>query len=110
MKSKKPKISPKMTTRNYKSRGVNVEIKEAKNHVELKLDGRPISVSIIDGKFHSQIAHMFASFESIDDVVDTLLTNEGRTWTLHGHICNELCRDGKHHHDTGHNHGHDHGH
>jgi hypothetical protein len=40
--------------------------------VELKLDGKPIHVSIIDGKFTS-FAHMFRAFDSVDDVGDALL-------------------------------------
>jgi len=120
------KIDPqKMTTRSYRSRGVNVEISEPKDRsrdvnaeisvpndrVELKLDGKPIHISVIDGKFHSQLANQFRSFDTVEEVVDTLLANEGRTWTLHGHICGERCRKGEHHHDQGHDgHGHDHGH
>jgi hypothetical protein len=71
------------TTRRYRSRGVEVEIREAKDHVELMLDGIPINVSIIDGQFHSQLANQFKSFATIEEVVDTLLANEGRTWVLH---------------------------
>lgn len=110
MASKKRKTVQKVTTRSYRSRGVNVEVSEGKDSVELKLDGKPIHVSIIDGKFHSQLAHMFRAFDSVDDLVDTLLTNEGRTWTLHGHLCDERCRKGEHHHDHGHDHGHGHHH
>lgn len=110
MKRQKRKPPQRMTTRSYRSRGVNVEIREAKDRVELKLDGKPIHVSIIDGKVHSQLAHMFRAFDSVDDIVDTLLANEGRTWTLHGHLCDERCRKGEHHHEHGQNRGHDHGH
>lgn len=110
MARQKRKPPQKMTTRNYRSRGVDVEIREAKNRVELKLDGKPIHVSVVDGKFHCQLANQFTEFGSIDNIVDTLLANEGRTWTLHGHLCNERCRKGEHHHDHGHSHGHDNGH
>lgn len=110
MKRQTRKPPQKMTTRSYRSRGVQVEISEAKDHVELKFDGKPIHVSIIDGKFHSQLAHMFRAFDSVDEIVDTLLANEGRTWTLHGHLCDERCREGKHHHDHSHDHGHGHHH
>lgn len=113
-------------TRRYRSRGVDVEVGEAKpaiamkhdgrttetSVIELKLDGKPIHVSLIDGKYYSQLANQFTAFGSVDDIVDTLLTNEGRTWTLHGHLCDERCSDGDHHHenDHGHTHGHDHDH
>lgn len=114
MQRPKRKQPPKMVTRRFRSRGVDVEIREGRNRVELKLDGQPIRVAIIDGKVHCQLAGQFRTFESIDDVVDTLLANEGRTWTLHGHICDERCGEaGHHHHDhpAGHDHGHEgHGH
>jgi hypothetical protein len=97
-----------MMTRHYRSRGVDVEIREARNRVELKLDGKAIHVSIIDGMVHCQLANQFRAFDSIDDVVDTLLANEGRTWTLHGHVCDERCGESGHHH--GHSFGHDQGH
>jgi hypothetical protein len=107
MERRKKKSQRKMTTRQYRSRGVEVEIREAKDQVELKLDGIPIHVSIIDGKVHSQLANQFRAFDSIDEVVDTLLSNEGKTWTLHGHVCDARCRAGGHHHD--HSEGHSHG-
>ena len=110
MASKKRKPPQKMTTRSYRSRGVNVEISEAKNRVELKLDGKPIHIGVVDGKFHSQLANQFTEFGSVEDVVETLLANEGRTWTLHGHLCDERCREGDHHHDDGPSHGLDHHH
>jgi hypothetical protein len=112
MQPPKRKQSPKMTTRRYRSRGVDVEIREARKRVELKLDGQPIEVSIIDGKVSCQLAGQFRMFESVDEVVDTLLANEGRTWTLHGHVCDERCSETGHHHDhaEGHNHGHVEGH
>lgn len=109
MANKKRKTPQKITTRSYRSRGVNVEIGEGKDSVELKLDGKPIPVSIIDGKFHSQLANMFTEFGSVDALVDALLANEGRTWTLHGHVCDERCRKGEHHHDHSHTPGHHHG-
>jgi hypothetical protein len=111
---RRKRMPPKnVTTRRYQSRGVEVEIREAKNHVELKLDGKPVHVSIVDGKVHSQLANQFRAFDSIDEVVDTLLANEGRTWTLHGHLCDARCAEGGHHHDPSHgthgHGGHDHG-
>jgi hypothetical protein len=106
--------------RRYRTRGVEVEIKQtnlglrgaraADNHVELTLDGKPIDVEMVDGKYHSQLANQFTAFDSIDEVVDTLLANEGRTWTLHGHFCDERCGPGGHHHGGGHAPGHDHDH
>jgi hypothetical protein len=104
MARRKRTPSTRPTTRRYESNGVEVEIREAKNRVELKLDGKPIRVSIIDGKFHSQLANQFMAFDSIDDVVNTLLATEGRTWTLHGHVCDERCGGGAHG-DASHSHG-----
>jgi len=101
--------------RSYRSRGVDVEIEESGERVELKLDGHPIDVELIDGEYHSQTANMFTSFGSVEEIVDTLLAQEGRTWTLHGHVCDESCGREGHHHgpDEGpiHPHGarHDHG-
>lgn len=100
--SKPPK---RVMTRRYRSRGVDVEIREARNRIDLKLDGKPIRVSMIDGKVHCQLAHAFRTFASVDEVVDTLLANQGRTWTLHGHVCDERCGEGGHHHDDPHAHG-----
>jgi hypothetical protein len=97
-------------SRSYRSRGVDVEIVESADKVELTLDGHPIDVELIDGEYFSNTAGMFTSFGSVDEIVDTLLANEGRTWTLHGHVCDERCGPGGHHHGVGerHEHGHDH--
>jgi hypothetical protein len=83
------------TTRRFRRRGVDVEIRESKRQleatdlarpaaIELTLDGIPVAVSIVDDKYQSQLANQFTEFETIDDVVDALLATEGRTWTLHG--------------------------
>jgi FKBP-type peptidyl-prolyl cis-trans isomerase SlyD len=95
-------------TRRYRRGGVDVEMGVTRGRVELKLDGHPIDVELIEGEFHCQLANQFTAFASIDEIVDTLFANEGRTWTLHGHLCDERCGPGGHHHD--HDHGHDHGH
>ena len=131
--------SPRRSTaetgiRRYRMRGVDVAIKEdnlglhggraADNKVQLTLDGKPIDVEMVDGKYHCQLANQFVAFDTIDEVVDTLLANEGRTWTLHGHFCDERCGPAGHHHGGGgghapgdehdagggHGHGPDHGH
>jgi hypothetical protein len=111
-KSPRRKPSERATTRRFRARGVEVEIREAKDRVELRLDEKPVDVELIDGELHSQLAHMFMAFESVDELVETLLANEGRTWTLHGHICDERCGPAGHHHDhgPGHSHGPGHGH
>jgi hypothetical protein len=97
--------------RRYRSRGVDVEIDETPEKIELRLDGHPIDVELIDGEYHSQTANMFTSFGSVEEIVDTLLATEGRTWTLHGHVCDERCGPQGHHggHDHGPGHGDDHG-
>jgi hypothetical protein len=68
---------------------MNVEIGESKNFVELRFDGKAIDVSVVNGRFHSQLANQFTEFGSVDNIVELLLANEGRTWTLHGHVCDE---------------------
>ncbi|CAN5266843.1 hypothetical protein BH24CHL7_BH24CHL7_14130 [soil metagenome] len=95
--------------RTYRSRGVDVEIDESVEQVQLRLDGHPIDVEFIDGEYFSQTANMFTSFGSVEEVADTLLANEGRTWTLHGHVCDESCGPEGHHHGPGEGAGHDHG-
>lgn len=104
---------PRRGTRRYRSRGVDVEIRETKNRVEVRLDGMPIDVEIVDGEYHSQFANQFIAFATVDEVVDTLLANEGRTWTLTGHFCDERCGPAGHHHEGPHPHphsgSHDHG-
>ena len=88
--------------RRYRSRGVDVEIREEGTAVEVSLDGHPIRVTRDGDEYHSQLANQFRAFPTIDDLVDTLLANEGRTWTLHGHLCDERCTGGHHHSDRGH--------
>ena len=104
--------------RRYRTRGVDVEIRERRlglegsrakdNQVELALDGKRIDVEMIDGKYHCQLANQFTAFDSLDQVIDTLLANEGRTWTLHGHVCDARCAAGKHHHHGTGGHAHHH--
>jgi hypothetical protein len=103
-KSKKEKKQPPAGMRRYLSRGVEVEIRdpgdlESNEKVELTLDGLPVDVSLINGKYYSQLAHPFLAFDSIDEIVDTLMANEGRTWTLHGGLDQDRP-------DTGHPHPH----
>jgi hypothetical protein len=109
-KPKPAKREKREGRRSYRSRGVDVEIEESGGRVGLKLDGHPIDIELIDGEYHSQTANMFTSFGSVEEVVDTLLANEGRTWTLHGHICDERCGPEGHHHPPGEDHEHDHEH
>ena len=97
------------TTRRFLNRGVKVEISEGTDRAALTLDGVPIDVSVDRGEYFAHVAHMFTSFGSMDALVDHLLANEGRTWTLHGHVCDERCGGG-HHHDHGSGQGHDHSH
>lgn len=104
MARRKAQRSAPSATRRYRSRGVDVEIRESRGRVELSFDGVAIPVSFIDGRYHSDRANQFRAFESVDEIVETLLSNEGRTWTLHGHVCDERCAGGSHH-----DHGHDHG-
>jgi hypothetical protein len=111
--SPQPKRRPvkrrRPVTRTYRSRGVDVEIRESADRVDLTLDGIPVPVSIVDGEFHSQLANQFTAFETVEEIVETLLANEGRTWTLHGHVCDERCGPRGHHHEPGHQHEHSHG-
>jgi hypothetical protein len=68
--------------RSFRRKGVDVTIREEGEDVELELNGHAIPVSRSQGQYTSQFAHMFRKFESVDEIVDTLLENEGRTWTL----------------------------
>jgi hypothetical protein len=103
-----------VTTRRFLNRGVLVEISEspgdaargASHRVALTLDGVPIDVTVEGGEYFAHEAHMFTGFGSMDVLVDHLLANEGRLWTLHGHVCDERCRGGHHHHGDGSGHGH----
>ena len=103
MKPRKRRRSQRQTTRRFKRLGVDVQIREARDRVELTLDGNPIAVSLVDGQYHCQLAHPFTGFGSVEAVVDSLLASEGRLWTLHGHVCDERCDE------IGHQHGHEHG-
>ena len=68
--------------RSFRSQGVDVTIRESRGRVELELNGEPIEVTKIDDQYHSQLAHQFKAFDSMDELVDTLLRNEGRLWKL----------------------------
>ena len=109
-KSSRPRTSSskQAASRRYVSCGVEVSIVQEGKRVELKLDGLPVHVTMVDGEFHCQLANQFTAFGSIDHIVETLLQREGRTWTLHGHVCDANCGPDGHHHAGGHTHGHDH--
>jgi len=115
-KRKGPNAGGRESVRRFRSRGIDVEIREAPERVELVLDGHTIPVTKdVDG-YHSQLANQFTAFPTIDHLAETLLENEGRTWTLHGELREEYCCDehraGGHDHEQGHPHGHgshDHG-
>lgn len=77
-------MTEQAATRRFRSHGVDVEIRESAERSELTLDGHPVDVEVIDGEYHSQLANMFEAFASMEELVDTLLANEGRTWTLRG--------------------------
>ena len=103
------KSAGQVTARTFRVRGVEVTVVQDRKRVELKLDGIPIHVSVVDGEFHCQLANQFTAFGSIDHVIETLLAREGQTWTLHGHLCDATCGPNGHGSD-GHIHSHDHGH
>lgn len=111
-RSRRSKVAPEVVRR-YRSRGVDVEIREKATAVELFLDGHPVRVTKDGEEYHCQLANQFRPFPTIDDVVETLLANEGRTWTLHGHLCDERCTARGHHIADDHaalgGHVHDHG-
>lgn len=68
--------------RSFKRGGVDVVVDESGDDVTLELNGHAIEVAKIDGQYHSQTAHQFRTFDTLDEVVDTLLHNEGRYWQL----------------------------
>ena len=94
--------------RKYRSRGVDVEIREAADRVELMLDGHPIKVDLLDGKYSSQTSNMFRTYDSVEEIVEELLANEGRTWTLHGGPDCHCDHDHEDEHEHEHHHDHDH--
>lgn len=73
-----------MPERSFKRKGVDVTIREKGDRVELELNGHPVEVDVSEGQYSSQFAHMFRTFDSVEEIVDTLLENEGKTWTLEG--------------------------
>jgi hypothetical protein len=85
--------------RQYRSRGVDVEIRESADAVELTLDGHPIKVDYLDGRYSSQTANMFRTYDSVEEIVDELLANEGRTWLLHGGPGDDHDHDHDHDHE-----------
>lgn len=94
------------------SRGVDVRIAQGEGgSVDLRLDGMPVQVTYMDGEYHSQLANMFTGFPTIDDLVESLLQTQGRTWVLRGGHTGGGGHDHDHDHGGGgHDHGHDHGH
>ncbi len=108
-------------THRYRTRGVDVEIRESEGRVELILDGHPIGIGYHDGRYSSHLANMFKDYDSVEEIVDELLTNEGKTWSLHGDPDDTHRHDEEPGHDDhpahdeedGHDHGpggHEHGH
>lgn len=75
-----------MDERRYESQGHDVVVRESDRAVELEVDGVPIEVEYLDGVYHSQTAHSFRSFPTVDALVEELLRNEGRLWSLHGDV------------------------
>ncbi|MFJ4617188.1 hypothetical protein [Streptomyces sp. NPDC088812] len=72
-------------SRHYVSRGVDVRIVEGEGGgVDLRLDGMPVHVTYTDGEYHSQLAGMFTGFPTVDDLVESLLRTQGKTWVLRG--------------------------
>ncbi|WP_371589023.1 hypothetical protein [Streptomyces virginiae] len=100
-------------SRRYMSRGVDVQIGEAESGgVNLRLDGLPVDVIFLNGEYHSQLANMFTGFRTIDDLVDSLLETQGKTWVLRGGARTCAGHGGGGHDHGGHDHGgggHDHG-
>ena len=67
----------------YRSRGIEVEIQEDDEKVSLALDGVPVEVAHINGKYYSPTAHMYVEFDTLDQVVDQLISTSDEYWTLH---------------------------
>ncbi len=70
--------------RHYVSHGVEVDIEESAKGISLTLNGQPIDVSLLAGQYHSQIANQFMGFSSVEELVEEMLRNEGRYWSLQG--------------------------
>lgn len=97
----------------YRSRGIEVEIHEDEEQVSLALDGVPIEVAHVNGRYYSPTAHMYVEFDTLDEVVDQLINTSDEYWQLHpppekdpdgdenGHVHGQHgdTRDGHHHGD-----------
>lgn len=73
-------MSERHTT--YVREGRTVEIREDANSVSLTIDGHPVEVTKVDGRYSSLFAHMFIDFDSVDAIVDQLFETEGQTWVF----------------------------
>lgn len=80
-----PHQEPHHAPRNqlYRSRGINVEIHEDDEKVSLTLDGVPVEVAHVNGKYYSPTAHMYVEFDTLDQVVEQLISTSDEYWTLH---------------------------
>jgi len=71
------------TTR-FVRQGRQVELYEDDDGVSLKIDGHPIDVEVVDGKYASHLANMFVDYDDVYQLIDQLFATEGKTW-LFGH-------------------------
>lgn len=87
----------------YRSRGIQVEIHEDEKEISLALDGVPVEVAYVNGKYYSPTAHMYVEFDTLDEVVDQLISTSDEYWQLHPPPDGDEDPHGGHHHH--HHHG-----
>ena len=79
--SRRPPRQPRRES--YRSRDIQVDITEDENGISLALDGTPVEVAYVNGKYYSPTAHMYVEFDTLDEVVDQLIRTSDRYWQLH---------------------------
>lgn len=67
----------------YRSRDIQVDITEDEDGISLALDGTPVEVAYVNGKYYSPTAHMYVEFDTLDEVVDQLIRTSDEYWQLH---------------------------
>ncbi len=70
-------------SRTLTCRGRKVSIREKATSVDVRIDNVPVHVEKLGpNRFHSHVA-MFRDYESLDELIDAMLADEGTLWLLH---------------------------
>lgn len=73
----------RLRRQSYRSRDIQVDITEDEEGISLTLDGTPVEVAYVNGKYYSPTAHMYVEFDTLDEVVDQLVRTSDEYWQLH---------------------------